>query len=207
MDVAVETAGAHEGLVQDVGPVGAGQHDDLLRGIEAVHLGEDLVQGGLPLVVTAADALALSARFADSVDLVDEDDAGGVFPRRREEVAHPGRTDTDEHLDELGTAHAVEGHAGLARGGLGEHGFTGTGGPGQDGAAGNLGTEPLEPVGLREEADELHDLLLGLVHAGDVGKPDFDRRLVVEALRPALPHAEDAAAATGASGAAPTCPD
>ena len=48
-------------------------------GLEAVHLGEHLVQRLLALVVPAAEAGAALA--ADGVDLVDEDDRGGLLAR------------------------------------------------------------------------------------------------------------------------------
>ena len=101
-DVAVEPARAEQGGVEHVGPVGRGQDDDALVGREAVHLGEDLVERLLALVVAAAEAGA--ADPADGVDLVDEQDAGAVLLGRLEHVADPAGADADEHLDELGAA-------------------------------------------------------------------------------------------------------
>ena len=46
-----------------------------LLGVESVHLGEQLIEGLLPLVVPAGDR-ADAARLAQGVELVDEDDAG-----------------------------------------------------------------------------------------------------------------------------------
>ena len=61
-------------------------------GVEAVHLGEDLVQRLLALVVAAAEAGdARRARAADRVELVDEDDRRRRRLRLREQVAHAGR--------------------------------------------------------------------------------------------------------------------
>ena len=71
-DLAVEAAGAQQGGVEDVGPVGGRHDDDALGRLEAVHLGEHLVERLLTLVVAAAEAGAALA--ADRVDLVDEDD-------------------------------------------------------------------------------------------------------------------------------------
>ena len=50
-DVAVEPARAQERGVEHVGAIGRRQHDDALAGREAVHLGEDLVERLLALVV------------------------------------------------------------------------------------------------------------------------------------------------------------
>ena len=77
-DVAVEAARPQQGGVEDVDPVGGGQHGDALGGGEAVHLHEQLVEGLLPLVVAAAEAGAPLA--AHGVELVDEHD--GRAPAR-----------------------------------------------------------------------------------------------------------------------------
>jgi hypothetical protein len=49
----VEPARAQQRLIQDLRPVGRRQHDHALAAGEAVHLGQDLVQGLLPLVIAA----------------------------------------------------------------------------------------------------------------------------------------------------------
>jgi hypothetical protein len=77
LHLAVEAAGAEQGGVQDVGAVGRRHHDDAGVALEAVHLGEKLVEGLLALVVATADAGATAA--AHRVDLVDEDDARSVL--------------------------------------------------------------------------------------------------------------------------------
>src|SRR4051794_9750604 len=76
-DLAVEATGTQQGGIEDVGPVGGRDHDDVVLGLEAVHLDEELVERLLALVVTAAHAGATVA--ADGVDLVHEDDAGRVL--------------------------------------------------------------------------------------------------------------------------------
>ena len=86
-DLAVEAARPQQGGVEDVGPVGGGDHHDALGGVEAVHLREHLVERLLALVVPAAEPGAALA--ADGVDLVDEDDGRRLLARRLEQVAHP----------------------------------------------------------------------------------------------------------------------
>ena len=78
----------------------AAMHDHAFGAGEAVHLGEDLVEGLLALVVAAEDARA-AAGPADGVDLVDEDDRRGDLARLVEQVADPAGADADDHLDEL----------------------------------------------------------------------------------------------------------
>src|SRR5207244_10623508 len=90
-DAAIEAAGAEEGGIEDVGAVGCGNEDDTVVGLEAVHLDEELVEGLLALVVSAAEACATVT--TDCVDLVDEDDAGGVLLALLEEVPYAGCAD------------------------------------------------------------------------------------------------------------------
>ena len=122
-DLPVEPAGAQQGRVEDVGPVGGGDQDDAALDVEAVHLDEHLVEGLLALVVAAAHAG--TAVPADGVDLVDEDDGRRVGLGLLEQVADPGGADTDEHLDEVRAGDRVERHAGLAGDGPGEQRLAG----------------------------------------------------------------------------------
>ena len=70
-DMPVEAPGPQEGGVQHVGAVRGRQNDDGLLLVEPVHLGEDLVQRLLPLVISAAKPGA--ATPADGIEFVDED--------------------------------------------------------------------------------------------------------------------------------------
>ena len=59
VDLSVEPSRSEEGSVQDVQPVGGGQHDDVgLPRVEAVHLDQQLVQRVLHLRLTADAAAA-----------------------------------------------------------------------------------------------------------------------------------------------------
>ncbi len=80
-DPAVEAARPQQRLVEDLGTVGRAEHDHVGAGLEAVHLGEDLVERLLALVVAARQPADVArARPADRVELVDEDDRrGGLF--------------------------------------------------------------------------------------------------------------------------------
>src|SRR5204862_6900566 len=66
---------------------------------EAVHLAEDLVERLLALVGAAAQPCA--AHAAHGVDLVDEQDAGGVVLGRLEHVADAAGARSEEHTSEL----------------------------------------------------------------------------------------------------------
>src|SRR5262249_31786883 len=53
--LAVKAAGAKQGRVQDLWPVGGRQHHDALLRVEAVHLDQELVQGLFPFIMAARD--------------------------------------------------------------------------------------------------------------------------------------------------------
>src|SRR5690606_21998995 len=96
----VEATGAQKRLIENFRPVGGGEDDQPHRAVEAVHLGEQLVERLLTLVV-AADGAADAARAAQRIELVDEDDGRRLPAGLLEQVAHTGRTHADEHLDKL----------------------------------------------------------------------------------------------------------
>ena len=148
-DLAVEAAGPQQRRVEDVGPVGGRDQDDVVLHLEAVHLDQQLVQGLLALVVTAAHAGAAVA--ADGVDLVHEDDAGRVLLGLLEEVADAAGADADEHLDEVRAGDREEGDAGLAGDGAGEQRLAGAGRAVEQDALGDAGAERLELLRVLEE--------------------------------------------------------
>ena len=167
-DLAVEAAGAQQGRVEDVGAVGGRHHDDAGGDLEAVHLGQHLVEGLLPLVVAAAEA---GPAFAtDGVDLVDEDDRLAHLAGRVEEVAYATGPDADEHLHEVGAGDRQEPDTGLAGHGPREEGLAGARRPDQQDALRHPGADLLEALGHAEEVDDFVDLLLDALVAGDVGE-------------------------------------
>ncbi len=85
-DLPVEPARPQQRRVEDVGPVGGGYHDDAALGVETIQFDEQLVQGLLTLVVTAAETGTTVT--ADGVDLVHEHDGRGVRLRLLEQVAY-----------------------------------------------------------------------------------------------------------------------
>ena len=168
LDLAVEAAGAQQRGVEHVGPVGGGDEDDAAADVEAVHLHQELVQGLLALVVTAAHAGAAVA--ADGVDLVDEDDRRGVLLGLLEQVTDAGGADADEHLDEVGARDRVERHARLARDRAGEQRLAGAGRAVEQHALGDLGAHGLELGGLLQELLDLAELLDRLLTPRDVAE-------------------------------------
>ena len=167
-DLPVEPAGTEQGRVEHLGPVGRGHDDDRLARIESVHLRQQLVQRLFALLVRSHRALHAGA--PERVELVDEDDAGRLLLGLREQVAHARGADADEHLDELGSAQAEEGHLGFAGDGARQQRLAGAGRADEQDALRDAAAERGVFLRRLQELDDLLELLLGLVHAGDVGE-------------------------------------
>ena len=196
LDLTVETSGAHERLVQNVGTVGRRKNDDTRIGLETVHLREELVQRIFALVVTRKAGI-LAAGPADGVDLVDEDDAGGLLLGLFEEVAHARCTHADEHLDKVGTRDREERHVRLTGHGLGQQRLARSRRAHEQCSLRNLGAKFFVFVRFLEKIDDLHDLDLGLLESGYILERHALRVVLVENLRLGLTHIHDAAAAAG----------
>ena len=169
-DAAIEAARAQQRLVEHVRAVGRGQHDHALARRKAVHLGQDLVQRLLAFVVAAEGAAAASA--ADGVQLVDEDDGWRRLAGLLEQVAHAAGADADDHLDELARAHAEERHVGFAGHGAREQRLARARRADEQHAFGRRAAQAGVLGRVLEEIDDLFELFLGLVDAGDVGERD-----------------------------------
>src|SRR6185369_6196588 len=161
-------------------------------GFKTVHLDEQLVERLLALIVTAAEAR--TAVTTDSVDLVDEDDAGSILFTLLKQVADTRGTDTDEHFDEVGTRDREEGHVRLAGDSLGKQGLTRSRRANHQDALGDLAAQFLELLRVLEEFDDLLQLFLGLFDTGNVLEGDTFL-LVVEQFCTGFAEAEGLVAA------------
>jgi hypothetical protein len=185
----VEAARAQQRRVQDLGPVGRAEHDDRVAGLEAVHLGEDLVERLLALVVRAHHAGRALARAADRVELVDEDDRRRGLLGLREQVAHARRAHADDRLDELRRRDREERRVRLPRDRPGEQRLARAGNAEQQHAVRHPAAQP--PVLLRraQEVDDLAQLGLRVVDPGDV----VERRADPLRIGPPRPRAAERA--------------
>src|SRR5262249_56973371 len=139
--------------------------------LEPVHLDEQLVQGLLALVMSAAQTCATMA--SDGIDFVDEDDAGGVLLALDEKIPHPRCADADEHFDEVGTGDGEEWNSGLAGDRARQQGFAGSGRSDQKNAFGNSATQPGEALWVTQKLNYFFKFILGFVDARDVGEGDL----------------------------------
>ena len=116
--LAVETPGTQQCRIEHIGPVGSGDQDHALVGLEPVHFHQQLIEGLLAFVIAPAKSGAAVA--PDSIYFVDEDDAGRIFLALFEHVAHAAGADADKHLDKVRTRYREERDIGLAGDGPGE---------------------------------------------------------------------------------------
>ena len=166
--LAVKATRTHQGLVQHIRAVGGRNNDDSGVAFKAIHLRQELVQGLLTLVVTAAKTGA--ALTTHRINLVDEDDARCVFLGLLKQIAHTASADTHKHLDEFRAGNREEGNACFTSNSFGEKGFTGARRANQQNAFGNLGANRSEAIGVLEEVDDFGELELGTFNAGDIFK-------------------------------------
>ena len=173
----VKPAGTGQRRVKRLRPVRGGQNDNALGGVKAVHLGQQLVQGLLALIV-AAEVCPAVTLFADRVDLINKNDAGRFFTRLLKQVAHLACTHADKHLDKLTAGDREERHTGLTGDRAGQQRFAGTRRADKQHALGHLGTDVLVFLGVVQEVYDLLQTLLGLVLTGDI--IELDAGLIID---------------------------
>ena len=100
MYLTVKTSGTQQRAVQHIRTVGGSQDDDTRIGTKSVHLGQQLVERTLTLVITARHYI-LAAGTPDYIDLIDKNDGRCFRFGLREQVTYTTRTHTHEHLYEV----------------------------------------------------------------------------------------------------------
>ena len=186
-------AGAQQGLVQDLGAVCRADDQNTLGCLETVHLGEQLVEGLLALLI--ASAVAGIAAAADGVDLIDENNAGCILIGFFEQVTHTGGAHADIELDEIRARQGEKGHMRLTGHGLCQQSLSGSGRAHEQGSLGKLGADLDIAAGIVQEIDDLHQGFLGLVFTCHVLEGDTGLLLYIFLGR-ALSYAHDTASAS-----------
>ena len=150
----VKSARTQYRRIQYIGAVRRRHDDDSFIDGEAVHLDQQLIERLLSLVMTAAQTRA--APPSDSVDLVDEYDAGRVLLGIGEKVSHTRCTHTHEHFHEVRARYGKEGHLSLSGDRLGQQRLAGAGRSLQYHA---LGDPRAQSRVFARIAQEIHQLL------------------------------------------------
>ena len=168
VDLAVKPARAQQRRVKDVFPVGGRHDDDAVIAGKAVHLHQKLVEGLLPLVVTAAQTCTSAPAYG--VDLVDKDNGRRHFLGLIKQVADTARAHAHIQLHKIGAGNGEELYLRLTGYGLGNKGLAGARRAYQQNATGHLGAQTGIFVRIPQEFHNLLQLRLFLLRAGHVVK-------------------------------------
>src|SRR6516162_123150 len=107
----VESSWPQQGWIEHFWAICGGEQDHAGARIEAIKLGEQLIECLLLLVVAAKRAGHSAA--PQRVQFIYEDDAGRGAPGLLEQIADSRRADADEHLDEFRAGNGEKGHSRL----------------------------------------------------------------------------------------------
>ena len=118
----VKTSGSCKCRVENVGSVCCGNYYESRINRKSVHFNEKLVERLFTFVVTTAKSRA--SLSADSVDFIDEYNAGEKLFCLLEQITYTRSSDTYEHFNEIGTAYGKERNSCFARNSLCNVGFT-----------------------------------------------------------------------------------
>ena len=174
-NAAIEAAGAGEGGIQHIHTIGGRQENHAGVIGKPIHFREELIQGLFPFVISPTDASSPLA--TDSIDLIDEHDAGSFVLGLFEQITDAAGSDPNKQLDELGRGDREKRHAGFTGDGSGQECLPGSRWAHQQHAFWNTGTQTNEGFRLFQKGDDLLQLLFGIVDASDV--IETDREIVL----------------------------
>ena len=129
---------------------------------------------------------------ANSIDFVDEDDAGGMLFGLIEHVSNARGTHTHEHLYKIRAGDGKERHFGLTRDRPRQQGLARAGRADHQHAARNVPAQLLKLTRVAQEFNQLFDFLLGFFDTRHVCKGHVDLVLALQ-LCPALAKRHGAA--------------
>ena len=162
----VKPAGTHQRRIQDIPPVGGGHHNDAFVHGKAVHFHQQLVQGLLTFIVSAAQACAPVT--AHRVDLIYKDDCGSHFLRLVKKISDPAGAHAHKHLHKVAAADGEEGNTRLSCHGLRQQGFACSGRSHQQHTLGNACAQFRVAPGILQEVHHLLEFFLLLIRAGHI---------------------------------------
>jgi len=151
----VEPSRPKECPVKDIDPVGRPDDLDISPPLESVHPCQELHQG--PLHLAIAGCGSLGPRCTDSINLIDEDDGGGLLLCKFEQFADETGAFSDIFLNKLGSDHPQEVSVGLVRHCLRKQGLPGPGRPVEEHPLGRIDPDPVKE--LRPLEREFHGFL------------------------------------------------
>ncbi len=172
IDLSVKTTGTKQRTVENVRTVGCRHDNDTFIGFKTVHLNENLVESLFTLVVTATKACP--SLTSDSINFVDEDNAGLIAFCHIEQVTHTRGTNTDIHFHEVRTADREERNPCFPCNGFCKQGFTCSGRAYKQNTLRNLCSEIRELFRALQEFNDFLKFFLFLLCPGNVREPNLD---------------------------------
>src|SRR5210317_911231 len=169
--LAIETAWTKQSGVKHVGPVRRGNQENALIGLKTVHFNQQLVEGLLALVMATTHTGATMT--TDGIYFVDKDNARSILLALDEQVPDTAGTDTDKHLNKVGTRNRKEGHSRLAGNRPAEKSFTRTRGAYQQHAFRDPPTKPGKLFRVFQKRDNLFQFVLGFIDPGNIIEGDL----------------------------------
>src|SRR5206468_3675158 len=113
------------------------------------------------------------AMTTDSIDFVDEDDAGGVLLALFEQVADSACAYADKHLDKVRSGDREERHIRFAGNRARQQSLAGSRRSDEQHSLGNATAELLELLRLAKVLDDFLQLFFGFIYAGHILECDL----------------------------------
>src|SRR5216117_660587 len=89
-DLTIESPGSHQRRVQHLRCVGSSHDDDAPGRIEAVHLGQQLIERLFSLIIAENPSAPAGARFSDRIQFIDKDDTGSLLLGLFKQISNSG---------------------------------------------------------------------------------------------------------------------
>ena len=167
-DTPVKASRTKQCLVQNFRTIGCTKDQNSLRGIKAIHLRQQLIQGLLPLLIAPA-VLGITAS-SDCIDLIDKNNAGSILGGLLKQVTHTACTHADIQLYEIRSRQGEERHMCLSCHRTRKERFTGSGRADKKCSLGELRADLYVALRVVKKIHDLHQRLLGLILTGNVLK-------------------------------------
>ena len=169
-NTAVKPSRPQQRRIQRFRTVRCRENNDAAVGFETIHLGQQLVESLLTLIV--ATIVAGNTLSADGIDFIDEDDARRLFLGLLEEVTDLGGTHADKHFNKFRTAHGEERNIRLTGDSLRKHRLAGSRRTYQQNALRHRGTDLLVGTWIMQVLDNFLQRFLRLIFARNIRETD-----------------------------------
>ncbi len=166
----VEAPPTQKSGIEHVRPVGGPEDHHAGEAVEAVHLDQQLVQGLVPLLLTAAGVGGAGA--SRGVQLVEEENGRCALANLSEQLPDTSSPDALVHLHELGAGGGEERYSGLSGDGSSQQRLPGPRRTDQQDAAGRLGPDLRKPLRVHQVVAHLPDFGHRFLATGYIGKGD-----------------------------------